>query len=108
MIKRLFYIFGFVFYYLFQLIRSNISLAFIILTPGMNIKSGFIEVPLYLKSNLGLLLFSNLVSMTPGSLVTNISEDKRIATVHILYSTKEDDIKTEVERMQNKIKRFTS
>ena len=52
----------------------------------MNMKSGFIEVPIVLKSDLGLLLFSNLVSMTPGLLVTNIARNKETATVHVLFS----------------------
>ena len=74
----------------------------------MNIKSGFIDVPLSLNSDLGLLLLSNLVSMTPGSLVTNISENREMATVHVLFLTTDTEIKAEVQRMQKKIKRFTA
>jgi multicomponent Na+:H+ antiporter subunit E len=108
MLQKLFYISGFFFYYFFQLVKSNIILAAIIVSPRMKIKSGFIDVQLKITSDIGLLLFSNLVSMTPGSLVTNISEDRKTATVHILYTTQESDIKNEVEKMQEKIKRFTA
>ncbi len=104
--KRVFYIIEFAFYYLFQLVRSNIYLAVLILSPRLNVKAGFIDVPLEIKSDLGLLLFSNLVSMTPGSLVTNIAHDKKTATVHVLYSSNKNEIKSDVQRMQNKIKRF--
>ena len=107
MLRKIFYILEFFVYYLFQLVRSNIQLAYIILSPKMNIKSGFIDVPLSLNSDLGLLLFSNLVSMTPGSLVTNISENRETATVHVLFSTTDAEIQSEVQRMQEKIKRFT-
>jgi len=107
MLSKIFYILEFIVYYLFQLVRSNIQLAYIILSPKMNIKSGFIDVPLSLNSDLGLLLFSNLVSMTPGSLVTNISENRETATVHVLFSTTDAEIQSEVQRMQEKIKRFT-
>jgi multicomponent Na+:H+ antiporter subunit E len=108
MLQKVFYIIEFVLYYLLQLVRSNFYLAYMILSPKMNIKAGFIDVELTLKSDVGLLLFSNLVSMTPGSLVTNISEDKETATVHILFSKNKSEIKTEVQRMQEKIKRFTT
>lgn len=108
MLQRVFYIIEFVVYYLYQLVRSNIYLAFIILLPKMNIKIGFIDVPLTLKSDVGLLLFSNLVSMTPGSLVTNISKNRKTATIHILFSKDETEIRDEVLRMQEKIKRFTA
>lgn len=108
MLHKILYIFEFIAYYVFQLVRSNIFLAYIILSPKMNIKSGFIHVPLTLKSDFGMLLFSNLVSMTPGSLVTNIDENKETATVHVLFSNNDNEIQAEVQRMQEKIKRFTA
>ncbi|HSH19444.1 MAG TPA: Na+/H+ antiporter subunit E [Draconibacterium sp.] len=108
MLRKIFYILEFIVYYLYQLVRSNFQLAYIILSPNMNIKSGFIDVPLSLNSDIGLLLFSNLVSMTPGSLVTNISENRETATVHVLFSTTDAEIQSEVQRMQEKIKRFTN
>ena len=105
--KRVFYIIEFLIYYLFQLVRSNIHLAILIVSPQLKIKTGFIDVPIDLKSDLGILLFSNLVSMTPGSLVTNIAHDKKTATVHVLYTSDENVIKSDVQRMQEKIKRIT-
>ena len=108
MLSKTFYIFRFIIYYLFQLIRSNIHIAFITLSPRLNIKYGFIEVPLILKSDFGLLLFSNLVSMTPGSLVTDIDKTRTMATVHVIFTTSENEIYDEVQEMQQKIKRFTA
>jgi multicomponent Na+:H+ antiporter subunit E len=92
---------------MFQLLRSNIYLASITLSPHLNIKYGFIQVPLSLKSDFGLLLFSNLVSMTPGSLVTDINSNKTMATLHVIFSSNENEIYKEVQRIQDKIKKFT-
>ncbi|MDB4582179.1 Na+/H+ antiporter subunit E [Draconibacterium sp.] len=108
MLRKTFYVFQFIFYYLFQLIWSNIHIAFITLSPRLNIKYGFIKVPLNLKSDFGLLLFSNLVSMTPGSLVTDIDNARTMATVHVIFSNNENEIYDEVQKMQQKIKRFTA
>ena len=108
MLRKTYYAFRFIIYYLFQLIRSNIHSAYITLSPKLNIKYGFIEVPLILKSDFGLLLFSNLVSMTPGSLVTDIDKTRTMATVHVIYTTSENEIYDEVQEMQQKIKRFTA
>ena len=107
MLRRLFYTIQFVGFYLFQLLRSNIYLASITLLPKLNIKYGFIQVPLSLKSDFGLLLFSNLVSMTPGSLVTDIDRDKTTATVHVIFSSSENEVYEEVQKMQDRIKKFT-
>ena len=108
MVSKIYYILEFIVYYLFQLVRSNIYLAYITLSPQLNIKSGFIEVPLTLKSDFGILLFSNLVSMTPGSLVTNIPENRKTVTVHVLYTINDEEMHAEVQQMQQKIKRFTA
>ena len=106
MLRKTFFAFQFILYYLFQLVRSNIHIARITLSPQQNIKYGFIEMPLNLKSDFGLLLFSNLVSMTPGSIVTDINSTKTIATVHVIFSTNENDMYEEVQKMQKKIKQF--
>ncbi len=108
MLRKTFYAFQFSIYYLFQLIRSNIHITFITLSPRLNINYGFIEVPLNLTSDFGLLLFSNLVSMTPGSLVTDINRTKAMATVHIIFTTNENEVYDEVQKMQKKIKQFTA
>lgn len=107
MIRKTIHALQFVFFYLFQLLRSNVYLATITLSPKLNIKYGFIQVPLTLKTDFGVLLFSNLVSMTPGSLVTDIDSSKSMATVHVIYSSSENEIMEEVQKMQNKIKNFT-
>jgi multicomponent Na+:H+ antiporter subunit E len=106
MLRKTFYAFQFIIYYLFQLIRSNIYIALITLSPRLNIKYGFIEVPLSLKSDFGLLLFSNLVSMTPGSLVTDIDNTRTMAKVHVIYTNSENEMYDEVQKMQQKIKQF--
>lgn len=108
MLTKIVYAFQFVVYYLFQLVQSNISIAYLTLSPRLNFKAAFIEVPLTIQSDFGLLLFSNMVSMTPGSLVSDISADKKTATVHIIYTSSIDEMFAEVQKMQDKIKRFTT
>ena len=107
MLSKAFYIIQFIIYYLFQLVKSNIQIAYITLSPRLNIKFGLITVPLSLNSDFGLLLYSNLVSMTPGSLVTDIDKSKTIVTVHVIFTKNEKEIYDEVLSMQNRIKRFT-
>ena len=106
MLRKTFYATQFIIYYLFQLIQANVQIAFITLSPKLNIKYGFIEVPVILKSDFGLLLFSNLVSMTPGSLVTDVDNAKKKVTVHVIFSKNENEIYEEVQKMQHRIKQF--
>jgi multisubunit Na+/H+ antiporter MnhE subunit len=102
-----YYIVTFILFYLYKLVEANLYIAYDILTPRLRIKPGFIKVPLTLKSNFGLLLFSNLLSMTPGSLSIDITDDKKTILVHVLYETTQDDMLKEFNIIQNKIKRIT-
>lgn len=107
LILKPYYIVTFILFYLSKLVEANLYIAYDILTPRLRIKPGFIKVPLTLKSNFGLLLFSNLLSMTPGSLSIDITDDKKTILVHVLYETTQDDMLKEFNVIQNKIKRIT-
>ena len=105
--RKIYYIFSFIGFYLLKLIQSNVYIAYDILSPKMSTNPGLIEVPLTLKSDFGLLLFSNLLSMTPGTLVMDIYENRKIALVHVLYLTSSAEILNEIKEIQDKIGRFT-
>ena len=105
--RKIYYIFSFIGFYLLKLIQSNVHIAYDILSPKMSTNPGLIEVPLTLKSDFGLLLFSNLLSMTPGTLVMDIYENRKIALVHVLYLTSSAEILNEIKEIQDKIGRFT-
>jgi len=107
LILKPYYIVAFLLFYLYKLVEANLIIAHDILTPNLSINPGFIKVPLTLNSNFGMLLFSNLVSMTPGSLSIDITDDKKTMLVHVLYQTTEDEMLKEFEDMQDKIKRIT-
>ena len=107
LILKIYYIVAFILFYLSMLIEANLIIAYDILTPKLSINPGFIKVPLTLKSNFGMLLFSNLLSMTPGSLSIDITDDRKTMLVHVLYQTTENKMLKEFEEIQNKIKRIT-
>ena len=107
LLLKLYYIVTFILFYLSMLIKANLIIAYDILTPSLSINPSFIKVPLTLKSDFGMLLFSNLLSMTPGSLSIDITDDKKTMLVHVLYKSTEDNMLKEFEVMQDKIKRIT-
>lgn len=106
-IKKMGYALEFVMFYLYKLVQANLFIAWDILTPKMHVNPTFIEVPVTLKSNLGLLLYSNLLSMTPGSLSMDMSRDRKTLLVHVLYHTTDEQMLQNFMNIQNKIKRIT-
>lgn len=92
--------------YLISLTKSNLLMARTILSVRVVTNPGFIQVPIKLKSHAGILLFSNLVSMTPGTLTADISHEMDMITVHILFKESKDEIMNDILRIQNKLLRI--
>ena len=62
-----------------EVIKANISMAAIVLSPDLkNYKPGIIRIPAGEKptSNYGLALVSNCITLTPGTITVDVAEDK--------------------------------
>jgi multicomponent Na+:H+ antiporter subunit E len=106
-LKKIYLIIEFIFYYMLKLIQSNIFIAYDILTPKMHTKPAFMEIPLKLKTEAGMLLFSNLLSMTPGTMSMDISRDKKKVLIHVLYYTTDELMQKDFDGIQEKIRKIT-
>ncbi|ALO15932.1 Na+/H+ antiporter subunit E [Salinivirga cyanobacteriivorans] len=103
LIKKTYLLIAFILFYLYNLVKSNLFIAYDILTPTMHTKSDYVWVKNRTNSQLGLLLFSNLVSMTPGTLSIDYSEEKKALLIHYLYFNTNNKVIKEIETIQNKI-----
>ncbi len=59
-------------YFLWALIKANISLAVVVLTPTLPLNPGIVKVRTTLKSPVGRLLLANSISLTPGTLTVKL------------------------------------
>ncbi len=75
----------FIFYFIKELIVANLKVAFDIITPKDYMKPGIIAYPLDIKTDVGITLFANLLTLTPGTLSLDVSGNKKILYVHALY-----------------------
>ncbi|MGM0464071.1 MAG: Na+/H+ antiporter subunit E [Bacteroidota bacterium] len=105
-IKKAYWMFLFIGFYIISVVKANLYLAWDVLTPTMHMNPGIISIKLELESKSALLLFSNLVSMTPGTLVIDLDPEKNEAAVHVLYLRDEKKIRAEINAIQSRIKRI--
>jgi multicomponent Na+:H+ antiporter subunit E len=83
----------FIFFFLYELIKANIQVAYDVITPKFHMTPGIVRVPLDAKTNLEITLLANLISLTPGTLSLDVSDDKKVLYVHSMYiSDKEEFI----------------
>ena len=94
-------IISFFLFYIWELILSNLRVLYDVLTPRHQMQPGFVAIPLEAKTDLEILLVSNLISMTPGTLSVDISQNKKYLYIHVMYLTDVDEIrnfiKTKIE-----------
>lgn len=86
---------------LMDIVIANMQVAVLILGPLKKMQPGFVAVPLDIKGNLPITLLASTVSLTPGTVSCDVSEDHCWLYVHALNLVNEqeliDSIKTRYE-----------
>lgn len=90
----------FALFFIWDLIKSNARVAYDVLTPTHLMKPAVIAVPLDIKSDAGITLFSNLITVTPGSLALDVSTDKKVLFVHLMYFEDEQQHVAELKKLE--------
>ena len=88
--KRIPKIISFIIFFLRELVKANIIVAYDILTPTDHMRPGIIELELEAETDAEITLLANLITMTPGTLSIDISKDRKKLYIHAMYI---DDIK---------------
>jgi len=94
--RRITLILGLLGYFLVDLLRANIRMAGIILSPRMKLRPAVIAVPLSLRSEAAIILLANLMTLTPGTLSLDISTDRCMLYIHTVYLGNPEQFKPEL------------
>jgi multicomponent Na+:H+ antiporter subunit E len=72
-------------YFIKELFSSNLKVLWDVITPRHISRPGIIGVPLDARTDLEIMLVANLISLTPGTLSIDVSEDKKVLYVHVMF-----------------------
>jgi multicomponent Na+:H+ antiporter subunit E len=73
-----------------EVIKSNLDVAYRILMPHMPIKPGIVKIKTRLKSDIGLTMLANSITLTPGTMSVDIDKENGYIYVHWIYVRSED------------------
>ena len=82
---RAYRIFHFYFFFIMQVIIANLKIAYDIVTPKHLMCPGVIAVPLDTQSDFEVIMITNIITMTPGTLSLDVSMDRRVLYIHAMY-----------------------
>lgn len=90
---------GLIIYFFKELIFASLEIAWEVITPKPRMESGLVAIPLDAKTDLEITILASLISLTPGTLSLDVSEDREFLYIHAVYIKGGD-----IEALKNSIK----
>ncbi len=72
-------------FFLKELFVSSIRVAIDVMKPRFRMKSGVVDIPLDAKTDLEITVLANMISLTPGTLSLEVSDDRKELFIHAMY-----------------------
>ena len=88
---------GLAVYFLYDLVVSSFRVAWDVITPPINARPGLITMPLEAKGDAAIMLTANLISLTPGTLSVDITDDRRSLIIHAMFAEDPDQVRRELK-----------
>ncbi len=95
-------IMNFVLYFFYEIIKANLQVAYDVMTPRYFMKPGIVKYPTNAKTDFEVTLLSTVISLTPGTLIIDISDDKKVLYIHVMYLKDKDRF---IEQIKNGFER---
>ena len=84
--------------FLWELLLANLSVARTVLfEPREKINPAFVAIPLEAETDAEIALLANLITLTPGTLSLDVSEDRRTLYIHTLDVEDVDALRVEIK-----------
>ena len=84
-------------FFLFELVVANLRVAVDVVRPRYRMTPGVIRLPLAAQSDAEIVLLAALINLTPGSVALDVSEDRSVMYVHVMYVSSPDAARAEIK-----------
>ena len=83
---------------LWDILLSNLRVAAQVLGPEKKLTPGFVWMPLDIGNIHGIAALTSFITLTPGTVSTALSDDRRYLLIHVLHLTDADALIAEIKR----------
>ena len=88
---------SFCLYFAKELISSSLRVAIDVVKPLPQMRPGVVGIPLDAETDLEITMLANVISLTPGTLSLDVSEDRKTLYIHARYGINPDDLRREIK-----------
>jgi multicomponent Na+:H+ antiporter subunit E len=82
--------------FLYELVVSSVQVVWDVLTPEHKARPGIISVPLKVRREMDVLLVTNLITLTPGTLSLDVTDDGETLYIHAMFADDPDAIRRSI------------
>ena len=75
-----------------ELILSALKVAWLVVQPAPKLRPAIIAYPLTLTTDIQITLFANMITLTPGTLSVDVSDDRRTLYIHTIDLESRDQL----------------
>lgn len=97
-IRRTFAAILYFFKFLWEMIKANLHVAYLVVHPQMPIKPGIVKIKTRLTNEAAITILTNSITLTPGTLTVDVNPDDKAIYVHWI-----DVESTDIEAATQKI-----
>src|SRR5690625_7922076 len=72
-------------FFIKELVKANFKVAFDVATPLWYMKPGVIALPITAETDVEITILANFISLTPGTLILDVSSERRVMFVLSMY-----------------------
>lgn len=94
---------SFVVFFIYDLVKSNLRVAYDVLTPRHRMRPGVLGIPLDITTDREITILANLITVTPGTLSLDVSSDRRVLYIHAMYIDDEDELRRDLKDLERRV-----
>ena len=85
------------------LVKANLEVAWEIITPGFHMTPRIIRYPVQDLTPVQITTLANAISLTPGTLTTDVDEDGQYLFIHCMYGTDRDETIRSLDELKQRL-----
>jgi multicomponent Na+:H+ antiporter subunit E len=88
---------AFLLFFVWEMILANLRVAYDVITPAYHMRPGILAIPLEAQTDDEITLLANFISLTPGTLSLDVSDDRKVLYIHAMFIDDEEKLRKEIK-----------